>query len=108
MASSLDMVKDILPIPETTQPLTDPHQEERADTLADEPTLSHSLAVADHDEKGLAQVEHDEMVQDLGWHAKEENIPSPLVGMLPNDDLWLLIRRFNKVNALNICFANLC
>ncbi|KAI9830285.1 MAG: hypothetical protein M1826_004896 [Phylliscum demangeonii] len=60
-------------------------------------TESHALAVADHDEKGAAQVEHGELeVKDLGWHDHPELVPSPLVGGLDNEELWMLIRRFNK------------
>ena len=90
-------VKDILPIPENPGIVTDPEHHETSQTLADEPTISHSLAVANHDEKGHAQVAHDGEVADLGWHEPDNKIPDPLVGGLPNDDLWILIRRFNKV-----------
>ncbi|KAK3709846.1 profilin, required for normal timing of actin polymerization in response to thermal stress [Vermiconidia calcicola] len=94
----LDMatVKDILPIPENPGIVTDPEHRETAQTLRDEPTISHSLAMANHDEKGHAQVAHDGEVADLGWHEPDHKIPDPLVGGLPNDDLWILIRRFNK------------
>lgn len=62
------------------------------------PTESHALANADHDLKGATQIGHDEPgVKDLGWTEPPENIPAPLVGGLPNEHLWLLVRRFNKV-----------
>ncbi|KAL3428452.1 hypothetical protein PVAG01_01960 [Phlyctema vagabunda] len=62
----------------------------------DLPTESHALANADHDEKGAAQLDHGQTeVRDLGWNEKPEAIP-PLVGGLPNEELWTLIRRFNK------------
>jgi hypothetical protein len=61
------------------------------------PTESHALANADHDMKGAAQVDHGAVeVRDLGWNKDEKTIP-PLVGGLPNEELWTLIRRFNKV-----------
>jgi len=64
------------------------------------PTGSHALATADHDEKGAVQVhgqfDTDHEVKDLGWNEPPEKIPSPLVGGLPNDQLWMLVRRFNK------------
>lgn len=88
---------DILPIPHTTQPGSDPEKHELATTINDEPTLSHALATDDYEDKGLAQQEHDEEVIDLGWNEKKHDIPAPLVGGLGNEDLWLLIRRFNKV-----------
>ncbi|KAI1098135.1 hypothetical protein F4804DRAFT_338495 [Jackrogersella minutella] len=87
---------DILPIPPTTQPFTDPGRQDTANSLTEEPTLSHALATDDHEEKGLAQREHDEEVADLGWNEKKEEISAPLVGGLGNEDLWLLVRRFNK------------
>ncbi|KAI1742835.1 hypothetical protein F4680DRAFT_411839 [Xylaria scruposa] len=95
-ASAYTSVADVLPVPATTAPVTNPHDHDLANSLAEEPTLSHSLAMADHDEKGFVQHPRDEEVADLGWNSKKENIPAPLVGGLGNEDLWLLIRRFNK------------
>ncbi|CZS92139.1 uncharacterized protein RAG0_02633 [Rhynchosporium agropyri] len=61
------------------------------------PTESHELAVADHEEKGAAQITHGHPeVRDLGWNDHPANVPAPLVGGLPNEELWTLIRRFNK------------
>ncbi len=62
------------------------------------PTESHALANADHDEKGAAQHDHvANEVKNLGWNEKPQKIPQ-LVGGLPNEELWTLIRRFNKVS----------
>ncbi len=62
------------------------------------PTESHELANADHEEKGAAQLDHGQTeVRDLGWNDESQDVPSPLVGGLPNEELWTLIRRFNKV-----------
>ncbi len=108
MASTLDAVKGILPIPNNPELVTDPGGGEKSNALADEATLSHSLAVGEHDEIGRAQEQHDELVQDLGWHEKDENIPDYLVGGLPNEELWLLLRRFNKVSRLTSCVAKPC
>ncbi|KAI1424288.1 hypothetical protein F5Y12DRAFT_785440 [Xylaria sp. FL1777] len=94
--TALTTVADLLPIPATTAPVSDPGEHGIANSLAEEPTLSHSLAMGDHDEKGVVQHPRDEEVVDLGWHKEKENIPAPLVGGLGNEDLWLLIRRFNK------------
>ena len=64
------------------------------------PTESHALANADHDEKGAAQHDHGEAeVRNLGLNEKPSKIPD-LVGGLPNEELWTLIRRFNKVRIL--------
>lgn len=90
-------VANVLPVPATAAPVTNPYEHNLANSLAEEPTLSHSLAMADHDEKGVVQYPRDEEVVDLGWNQKKEHIPAPLVGGLGNEDLWLLIRRFNKV-----------
>lgn len=87
---------DILPIPTTTQPVTDPNQHEKAKTLAEEPTLSHALAMEDQEDKGAAQIPHDHEVVNLGWNEPKEDIDEPLVGGLKNEDFWLLVRRFNK------------
>ncbi|KAH7314114.1 hypothetical protein BKA65DRAFT_600161 [Rhexocercosporidium sp. MPI-PUGE-AT-0058] len=61
------------------------------------PTESHELANADHEEKGAAQINHGHTeVRDLGWNDHPSDVPAPLVGGLPNEELWTLIRRFNK------------
>jgi hypothetical protein len=91
--------KDLLPLPEVDPTV----HEGRATTLLDAPTESHALAMeaakATHPtEAGAAQVPHDEEVVDLGWNEPKELIARPLVGGLSNDDLWLLVRRFNKVS----------
>lgn len=65
------------------------------------PTESHELANADHEEKGAAQQDHGQVeVRDLGWNTDEPStdVPNPLVGGLPNEELWTLVRRFNKVS----------
>ncbi|KAI8948166.1 hypothetical protein F4801DRAFT_471478 [Xylaria longipes] len=95
-SSAYKAVANVLPVPATTAPVTNPHDHDLANSLTEEPTLSHSLAMADHDEKGVVQHPRDEEVADLGWHQKKEDIPAGLVGGLGNEDLWLLIRRFNK------------
>ncbi|KAI9781010.1 MAG: hypothetical protein M1816_002607 [Peltula sp. TS41687] len=64
-------------------------------SIQDEPTESHAMAVADYDDPGAAQQYHDVAeVKDLGWH--EDAVPTPLVAGLSNDQLYTLIRRFNK------------
>jgi hypothetical protein len=69
------------------------------------PTDSHELANADHEEKGAAQVDHGQTeVRDLGWNENLSDIPNPVVGGLPNEELWTLIRRFNKVCMVSFEF----
>jgi hypothetical protein len=93
-------IADLLPIPSTTQPLTDPESKETSASMNQAPTLSHALAVeepAAHEGKGFAQEEHDEPdVRDLGWNEQKEDVPAPLVRGIDNEELWLLVRRFNK------------
>ncbi|KAF7556767.1 hypothetical protein G7046_g6209 [Stylonectria norvegica] len=65
------------------------------------PTASHALADegtnVHPDEKGVSQIEHGEIeVRNLGWNEEVKNVPAGLVGGLKNDELWTLIRRFNK------------
>lgn len=90
--------KDLMPIPDT-----DPTEHDgAATTILDAPTESHALAMeaakaAHPDEKGAAQVEHEEEVVNLGWNEPKDHIENPLVGGLSNEELWLLVRRFNKV-----------
>jgi len=73
-----------------------PVEHERANTMRAMPTESHALAMQNPEIKGLAQIEHGNEVEDLGWNEPKENIAAPLVGGLENEELWLLIRRFNK------------
>jgi hypothetical protein len=92
--------KDLLPIPD---PTTTEH-EGKATTLLQAPTESHALALeaakaAPLQEKGAAQMAHGEEVVDLGWNEPKELVAKPLVGGLGNEDLWLLVRRFNKVRV---------
>lgn len=64
-------------------------------TDGDHPTDSHALANADHEEKGAAQINEHGKVKNLGWNEHPKEVPT-LVGGLDNEDLWALIRRFNK------------
>jgi len=83
----------LLPIPAATDP---------TDTSAvpedERPSDSHALAHdAVHEHVGASQEVHTEPeVRDLGWNAPIEEVARPLVGGLPNEELWTLIRRFNK------------
>lgn len=96
--------RDLLPIPDT-----DPTEHEgTSSTLLNAPTESHALALqaakATHPaEQGAAQVDHNEEVVDLGWNEPKEHVAKPLVGGLSNEDLWLLVRRFNKVRIHTSC-----
>lgn len=61
------------------------------------PSDSHALASADHEHIGAVQMNHEEgEVRDMGWQEHPKDMPTPLVGGLPNEELWTLVRRFNK------------
>jgi hypothetical protein len=100
MATEGITIKNLLPIPDNITAIMDPDAApEIAHTIRDEPTDSHALAMAEHDEKGSAQEPHDMEVKDLGWQEPVSKIANPLVGGLPNEELWVLIRRFDKVSV---------
>ena len=81
-----------------SSPINTPTSSRSTMATTDAPTDSHALANADHEEKGAAQEDHFETeVKDLGWNDHPKDMPKPLVGGLRNEDLWLLVRRFNKV-----------
>ncbi|KAI9155507.1 hypothetical protein HJFPF1_08091 [Paramyrothecium foliicola] len=68
---------------------------------SEQPTASHALAEESlewsSDEKGVSQLRHTgKEVNDLGWNEASREIPQPLVGGLRNQQLWTLIRRFDK------------
>ena len=89
----------------TTSPINTPTSSKSTLNQATEShsTESHALAAADHDEKGFAQLDHNATeVKDLGWNEHPQDVPKPLVGGLPNEELWLLVRRLNKVGLIDI------
>lgn len=66
------------------------------------PTESHALANAEHEVRGASQQDYSEgdgdgdgEVRNLGWFEHPNDI-AQLVGGLPNEELWTLVRRFNK------------
>jgi uncharacterized protein DUF3292 len=93
MAARGVTLKGLLPIPDTTD--LDNHALHTS--MTQQPTKSHALAMVEPEEKGAAQVEHDEEVVDLGWNEDPKHIARPLVGGMSNEDLWIFVRRFNKV-----------
>ena len=89
--------QDLLPVPDT-EAVTNPSKHETARVLHEGPTARHALATSPTEEPGLVQQDHDEEVKDLGWNEPKEAIPAPLVGGMENEDLWVLVRRFDKVS----------
>lgn len=96
--------------PSTTTAKQLPAVTETTPAFESAPTDSHALATQDHDIKGHAQLDHNEPeVKDLGWDEDPKHIPAPLVGGLQNEDLWTLVRRFNRVVSCHtflICISN--
>ncbi|CAG7980768.1 unnamed protein product [Penicillium olsonii] len=71
--------------------------ESNNDPEPDGPTDSHILSQVDQDEKGLAQKAGETAeITNIGWGHEPDQIEEPLVAGLPNEDLWMLIRRFDK------------
>ncbi|KAL2127048.1 hypothetical protein VTI74DRAFT_11426 [Chaetomium olivicolor] len=89
-------VKDILPIPATDPTDAKPGEQTESVAPGDGPTFSHALATESQDNERLAQQDHDRDVLDLGWNEKKQDIAAPLIGGMDNEELWLLVRRFNK------------
>jgi hypothetical protein len=89
-------IADLFPVPANTQAVDKPDKPETANALTEGPSLSHALAITENTEKGLAQKYHDDEVLDLGWNQKKHEVSQPLVGAMDNEELSLLIRRFNK------------
>ncbi|KAL1857911.1 hypothetical protein Plec18167_001685 [Paecilomyces lecythidis] len=65
------------------------------------PTDSHAIAMEqihpDQDEKGIVQkAGATSGLMDVGWNRQPDDVESPLIAGWSNEDLWMLIRRFNK------------
>ena len=50
----------------------------------------------------------DPEVKDFGWNSKPDAVPTPLIKGLPNEDLYTLIRRFDKVRRLFLLQLRSC
>lgn len=62
------------------------------------PTDSHAISHVEPDEKGLVQkAGASQEVSDIGWEHGSGEIGERIVPGLLNEDLWMLIRRFDKV-----------
>ena len=65
--------------------------------IAQATSESHALATENHELQGAAQKAGKEArITNLGWQANAVGV-STLVGGIPNEELWTLVRRFNKV-----------
>ena len=60
---------------------------------------SHAIATGQHDIQGAAQMAgRSHEMTDLGWRSHHKDVDN-LIGAVPNEELWTLIRRFNRVRA---------
>lgn len=50
-------------------------------------------------EKLGARPDHSQGITDTGWNVAEAQRQQTLIDGLDNEDIWLLVRRFNKVRA---------
>lgn len=67
---------------------------------------SHAIATGQHDIQGAAQMagsSHE--MTDLGWRSHHKDVDN-LIGAVPNEELWTLIRRFNRVRAFSFGLYN--
>lgn len=54
----------------------------------------------------LQTTRHDNSIVSIGWDPAERaegNVPENIVDGLENEDLWLSLRRFNKVRLITVC-----
>ena len=51
-----------------------------------------------YQEPGTGYDERQANIVDVGWDKGKERIPEGLIDGIPNEDMWLLIRRFTKVS----------
>ncbi|KAH6623155.1 hypothetical protein F5144DRAFT_550738 [Chaetomium tenue] len=89
-------VKDLLPVPATDPADLDVGGQDSTTVPGDGPTFSHALATETRDNGNQKQHHPEKDVQDLGWNEPKQNIAAPLIAGMDNEELWLLIRRFNK------------
>lgn len=82
-------------ITQATKPVTATSQA----PLGQNTSTSHQLATGEHDVLGAAQkAGKEDRITNLGWQANAVGVDT-LVGGLPNDELWTLVRRFNKASS---------
>lgn len=78
-------------------------QDKAAQIHKDFTANSHELACASPEIEGAIQSHQNGDVEigvrDIGWHKSTVEIPDPLIGTIPNGELFSMIRRFNKVRC---------
>jgi hypothetical protein len=94
-------VKDLLPVPATDPTDGDTGGGDSTTAPGDGPTFSHALATEARDNGNQPQQHPEKDVVDLGWNEPKQKIAAPLIAGMDNEELWLLVRRFNKVGGSN-------
>ena len=93
------------PAQATTQTITPPPDQPTAtgDTRASQGAnlIAATVEPPPHESTRVEVTElKDPEVKDFGWNSPPRQVPAPLVQSLSNEDLFTLIRRFNKVRLL--------
>lgn len=80
-------------ITQATRPVTATKQA----PLGQETSTSHILATQHQENHGaVQQAGKEDYTSNLGWQKNAKGVDT-LVGGMENDELWMLVRRFNKV-----------
>lgn len=72
-----------------------PKAEETPEHVEALPTTVEAPAVGEGDSERAAEPD----LEDLGW-SEDPQIPVPVLHGMTNEELWVLVRRFNKVNCI--------
>lgn len=75
--------------------ITTPKKAPQQALLGQETSTSHILASQHQDQGAVQQAGKEAFTSNLGWQKNAKGVDT-LVEGLENDDLWMLIRRFNK------------
>ena len=103
LSSSLLLMEEVNRTVDALAPTHGDNAEKDGDVgeqLPEGPTDSHVLSQVEQEEKGLSQKAGvTSSITDIGWNQNEVYSDEPLVAGLSNEDLWMLIRRFDKVEC---------
>ncbi|CAO1629754.1 unnamed protein product [Parajaminaea phylloscopi] len=67
------------------------HESEVPDRISEHPHMAAAPAIAEGDEERPSEPG----LQDLGW-SEDPKVPQPVIHGMRNEDMWVLVRRFNK------------
>lgn len=66
-------------------------------SIEQKPNTSPGVLTTQNEKKIPIWLDHHQDLMDFGWNEDKTRISEPLVDGLSNEDIWLLVRRFNKV-----------